>query len=285
MKLGINEHILSKEIGFEASMRFLKELGFDGIDFCFYERNAEFEGDDYREIAQAYKNICDTHQLKVFQMHANWFKSDDDEAEKAYKIHMNERALEVASILTCPYVVFHATKFKGYYSSDLIQQKANAYNLELFAHYLKIAEQHQVHLAIENMFGYITNTVRPADTIFSTASQMNQYMDHLGERCVACMDTGHAYIAQQKLADMVASLNQRLKVLHIHDAIMTEDAHLVPSLGLIDWPAFFTSLKAMGFKGALSLEILPPSSIGVQSYIQYGYEIMRHFIDTYWSET
>jgi len=284
MNIGINEYILSKEVGFEASIRYLKELGFDGVDFSYYERTQEFEGDDYAEVARAYKKVCDDHTVKIHQMHACWFKQDDDESVKAYKIKLNERSFEVARLLGCPYIVFHATKFKGYYRSALIQNKANAYNLDLFKHYLKLAKVNHVKLAIENMFGYITDTTHPADTIFSSSAQMNHYMDELGDGCVACLDTGHAYIAQQDLADMVKSLDQRLNVLHIHDAIMTEDAHLVPGLGLIDWHSFFRSLVDVGFDGVLSLEILPPSSIGIKSYITYGYEVLNHFRQTYFKD-
>lgn len=282
MKIGINEYILSQEIGFKASIQYLSGLGFDCIDFCFYERNQEFEGEDYVSVAQAYKKICDDYSIKVHQMHANWFKNEDDEPTKAYKIKMNERSIEIARILDCAYIVFHATKFKGYYSSSVINQSANDYNIELFKHYIDIAKKHQVNVAIENMFGYVTHTTQAADTIFATATQMNHYMDVLGEYCVACLDTGHAYIAQQNIADMVKTLDRRLKVLHIHDAIMSEDAHLVPTLGLIDWPSFFASLVEHKFEGVLSLEILPPSTIGIQTYIKYGYEIIKHYERVYW---
>jgi sugar phosphate isomerase/epimerase len=281
MRLGINEYPLTQVLGFESALETIRSIGFTHIDFAFYERNALFEGEDYRDVAQAMRQRCDAQGLKVHQMHANWFKNDDPEAEKAYKIAQNERAFEVAEILGCPYLVFHATKFRGYYRSPLVQARANAYNLELFNHYLHFAKRTQVKLAIENMFGYITNTTQPADTIFAGAGQMNEYMDRLGAHCVACLDTGHAYIAQQDLPDMVHALGDRLRVLHVHDAIMTEDAHLVPGLGLIEWPAFFNALRAINFDGVVSLEILPQNSVGVVEYARYAYRVIEAYTEQF----
>ena len=281
MHLGINEYPLSQALGFEKALATFQSIGFTHIDFAFYERNQLFEGEDYRIVAQQFRQLCDAHGIKVHQMHANWFKNDDPEPEKAYKIAQNERAFEVANILGCKYVVFHATKFKGYYRSSLIQAQANDYNLNLFNHYLRVVKDSKVQLAIENMFGYITNTTQPADTIFSTAHQMNAYMDELGPQCVACMDTGHAYIAQQDLPDMVHALGKRLRVLHVHDAIMSEDAHLVPGLGLIEWPPFFKALRDIGFDGVVSLEILPQNPVGLVEYIRYAHRV----IEAYTSQT
>lgn len=277
MRVGINEYILSAKIGFEKSIEFLKATGFDCVDFCYYMRNQEFENDDYFDVAQNYKAILDKYNIEVSQMHANWFKNEDDTSIKNYKIKMNERAFEVAKILGCKYVVVHATKFKGYYSDKTIYSQANDYNIRLFKHYLKYAKEQDVYLTIENMFGYETDTVKPAETIFSSAKQMNEYIDILSDNCAVCLDTGHAYIANQNISEMISQLNKRLKVLHIHDAIMTEDAHLVPTLGSINWQNFLQSLSSIKYDGVLSLEIFPQSSIGIKEYIKYGYAVVTDF--------
>lgn len=277
MLVGINEYCLTYYVGFEVALNHIAKLGFDCIDFSAYMRNSEFENDDYLDVAKKYKQQIDAHGLKVSQMHANWFRHDDPLAEQTYKIKMNERFFEVAKILDCPSLVFHATKFTGYYRDTKIQKTANDYNRQLFVKYLAIARKFQVNLTLENMFGYETNTVIPAETIFSTAEQVNEYLDFLGAGAGACLDTGHAYIARQDLSSMINLLSERLQVLHLSDAILTDDSHLIPTLGHIDWNSFLKSLAASSFVGTLSLELEPRSGVGIYEYISYAYQIIREF--------
>lgn len=277
MKFGINEYIMSKEYGFEETCSFLSGLGFDTIDFNFYDRKDLWE-DDFKEKVIEYKKIIQKYNLKISQMHACWFKNEDSDDEKKLKIQMNKRALIICDMLECPYLVMHAVKFKGYYKDKNIYQKANEYNMKLFNEYNDVINQNnlKVKIALENMFGYEIGTVIPAETIFSTADQMIEYIEKLGKNFVACLDTGHAFVAQQDLSTMVSQLKGYLKVLHIHDAVLTDDTHLVPGLGHIDWDLFVSALKEHNFKGSISLEIFVKNSIDIKDYISYGYAAVHN---------
>ena len=271
MKLGINEAILKPYYSFDETISLLKEIGFNAIDFSFYVRNEEFENDDWQTVAENYLKITDKYNIKISQMHANWFKNEDDEKIKAYKIKMNKRALAVAEILNCPYVVFHATKFQGYYRDVMIQKRANQYNINLFQEYEKHLPPN-VKIALENMFGYETDTIIPAETIFSRADQINQYIKLLNNNFVACLDTGHAFIARQNIAEMILELNNLLKVLHLSDAILSLDTHLAPNLGEVDWDKFAMAIASSNFNGVLSLELNEfKNGVGIIEYIKYAY--------------
>ena len=50
-------------------------------------------------------------------------------------------------------------------------------------------------------------------------------------------------------------LGSLLKILHIHDNFGTEDYHLAPGIGTIDWKAFAGALRKIGYEGVFSLEI------------------------------
>ncbi|MBN2712153.1 MAG: sugar phosphate isomerase/epimerase [Planctomycetes bacterium] len=70
-----------------------------------------------------------------------------------------------------------------------------------------------------------------------------------------CLDTGHAEIA--KNWDMwLDKYIPRICALHIHDNDGEGDLHYYPGEGKIDWRAFSRRLKAGGFAGTWSLEIL-----------------------------
>lgn len=281
MRIGINEYPLSCKIGFKEACRFLHELGFETIDLNFYDRNELFDNDNWQGIADEIKTICKENQLIISQMHANWFRSDDSEEVKEYKIKMNKRAIEVCGYLECPFLVMHAIKFTGYYSSDIIKAEANNYNLALFKDYRIIAKQFHVQIALENMFGYVTNTTIPAETIFTTAQQINEYIDILGPHFVACLDSGHAYVAQQKIKEMVIELGDNLKVLHIHDAVATDDSHLVPYLGHIDWNEYIKAIASINTEIVLSLELALQHEQSVKDYVRFANSVIsdiRHQI-------
>lgn len=281
MKLGINEYIMSQNYGFEKTCAFLSHLGFDTVDFNFYARE-DLWNDDFEERVLKYKNIISKYHLKISQMHACWFKNEDSDEIKNKKIELNKKALLICDMIKCPYLVMHAVKFKGYYKDKDIFQKANQYNLELFKEYRDFIIDHHlnVKIAIENMFGYEINTVNPAETIFTSAHQMIDYIHQLGNCFVCCLDTGHAFVAQQDIPTMIYELKDYLKVLHVHDAILTDDSHLIPGLGYIQWEPIIKALKDIHFNGSFSLEIFVKNDIDIQDYIAYGYTI----IDDLWKK-
>lgn len=277
MKFGINEYIMSKDYGFEETCAFLSSLGFKAIDFNFYARDDLWE-DDFEEKVKEYKKIINKYNLKVSQMHACWFKNEDDEYTKKKKIELNKRALFICDMLDCPYLVMHAVKFKGYYRDKEIFQKANQYNLNLFKEYREVIVKNHlnVKIALENMFGYEIGTVNPAETIFTSTYQMIDYVHQLGDCFVCCLDTGHAFVAQQDIPAMIHELKDYLKVLHIHDAILTDDSHLIPGLGHIQWEGIIEALKDINFNGFFSLEIFVKKNIDIKDYISYGYAVIDH---------
>lgn len=281
MKFGINEYIMSKDYGFEETCAFLSRLGFKTIDFNFYGREDLWE-DDFEKKVEEYKKIISKYDLKVSQMHACWFKNEDSEDIKKKKIDLNKRALLVCDMLDCPYLVMHAVKFKGYYKDKEIFERANQYNLNLFKEYRDfIIDNHlNVKIALENMFGYEIGTVNPAETIFTSAHQMIDYIQQLGDCFVCCLDTGHAFVAQQDIPSMIRKLGDHLKVLHIHDAVLTDDTHLIPRLGYIEWEEVVKALKDIHFDGSFSMEVFVKKNVDIQDYIAYGYAI----IDDLWKE-
>ena len=70
-----------------------------------------------------------------------------------------------------------------------------------------------------------------------------------------CWDCGHEY---SRLADQkpMPLFRDRLAALHIHDNFVTNDDHLIPFTGKVDFDAVGRELAQSGFDGTLMLEIL-----------------------------
>lgn len=69
------------------------------------------------------------------------------------------------------------------------------------------------------------------------------------------LDTGHSADCGVSPADAVRAIGKEyLAILHVHDNDGVRDNHWLPFEGTIDWKAFMTALKDVGFDGSLSIE-------------------------------
>ena len=72
----------------------------------------------------------------------------------------------------------------------------------------------------------------------------------------ACLDTGHANVFHDDIAQDVRLLGEDLATLHVHDNKGNWDQHLIPYLGNIQWEAFLSALKEIGYNGSFTLETM-----------------------------
>ena len=91
--------------------------------------------------------------------------------------------------------------------------------------------------------------------IIDTLNQMH------GPHFAACIDTGHAVVAQKDPEEMIRILGHRIKVLHIQDNLGVRDEHLIPTEGKIDWKAVAIALGDVGYRGTFNFEVSKPFSL------------------------
>ena len=77
----------------------------------------------------------------------------------------------------------------------------------------------------------------------------------------ACLDTGHANVFHDNIAEDVRLLGDDLAALHVHDNKGNWDQHLIPYMGNIKWEEFLAALKEIGYKGAFTLETMISTSM------------------------
>jgi sugar phosphate isomerase/epimerase len=76
-----------------------------------------------------------------------------------------------------------------------------------------------------------------------------------------CLDFGHAFIGGD-LVDAVETASGHIVTTHVHDNGGTEDDHLAPFDGAIDWPAALTAVRKIGYEDALVFEVRNTSTPG-----------------------
>ena len=68
-----------------------------------------------------------------------------------------------------------------------------------------------------------------------------------------CFDTNH-YL-EEKPQDAILALGQRIATLHVSDYCFTEEQHLMPMQGKIDWMQLIGALQQVGYNGVFSYEL------------------------------
>lgn len=70
------------------------------------------------------------------------------------------------------------------------------------------------------------------------------------------VDTGHAALLGDSVADEILVAGDRLVATHLHDTDGAEDRHWLPTHGVIDWPAVHHALKCIDYTGAWTFEVI-----------------------------
>jgi sugar phosphate isomerase/epimerase len=114
-----------------------------------------------------------------------------------------------------------------------------------------------VQVAVENMLP--ANAMAPFDLLAEVVGRVD--LPNVG----ICLDTGHAHVVGS-VTDAVAAFGSRIRHVHVHDNHGSVDEHLAPTLGTIDWPGAVAALRAIDYRGALSLECQPPPGMAPAEY-------------------
>lgn len=162
------------------------------------------------------------------------------------------RTIWAAGRLNVPWLVFHPTDF----ALDLYYdcQKNRAYNLSYWPQFVEQAIKAGVGVAFENLYP----SGRKLNRYCANYEELIDLVDSFRDAMVGiCWDTGHALLAQQNQVQAISAAGARIKVTHLHDnqGKGKDDEHLLPYLGVNDWPGILSAFQASAYAGPLSLEV------------------------------
>ncbi len=237
------------KIGFKDSVRLICEAGFEGIDLS----TSLLYGDDYRETVSEMSAAAAAYGVPFVQAHGPipHYKYGDGDGRAEF-MHQARRSLEIAGMLGIENVIFHPMRLSVGSHADQL-----AMNLSVYGELIPLAEKYDTHIAIENMCGYkVDGDGNQVKHVCKSSEELVQYVDAFGSsRVVACLDTGHAFISGEAPGEFARMLGcERLRALHVHDSDGLSDLHTLPYFAGIEWDSFIRELRAMGYRGDLTLE-------------------------------
>lgn len=248
----------------EESIRFIKDCGFEGIDYNINnvfsqtfdkEKLTSFFDRDVAELYAYYeplKRACREYGVDISQMHALFPVYEPGREEKnAYYIAVIEKMMAVCRYLDCPGIVVHP-----WTGADMTKEEEREVNLGVYRKLIPTAKQYGVKIWLENLGSYDKRWLAGA---CGSPEDACWYIDTLnieaGEELFGfCFDVGHAYITGQNIYQYLMTLGHRVQALHIHDNDGKEDQHLLPYSQKINWERFLKGLTDSGYDKALSFE-------------------------------
>ncbi len=254
MKLSINHGAICRVLGLEAGLQYLKQLGFDNIDYTFiaYDTKTVMFPEDFRErmkyTAQLLKEIglgCDeTHSPIPTRLSPKSFhfgeKMDISNPSFADMIY----TLEATAILGAKQSVYHGLAVPDGGDSEQYME----YNCAYFKALEPYAKEFGVKIGIENLEKISGNLYK--------VEWHDRLLDMLdSDRFYAHVDLGHAAASETTPDVYLRGLKPgRVQGLHFHD-FNTQEAHVVPGLGITDWDKVAVALAEIGYENALTMEV------------------------------
>lgn len=253
MKIGSTPKPCDNEFGIDIEL--MQKIGFETIDLQDFtwstKKSYSLDEDSFINYYSRLKNELDKHHLIVNQMHGlfefqvfKWDLKENWESSLFYYI----RSFKAAQILGCKYVVLHHRHPKGYDENEWTKENGFKYNIEFLNFLAPYAEQYGVTICLENL---------PFSTKHSNVLNTYKIVKEVNKENVGmCLDLGHLNVTEhdKNIFDVVTTIGDKLKVLHVHDNLGDGDYHLLPGQGNINWREFARALKAINFQGSFSYE-------------------------------
>lgn len=260
MIISTDNSVIRNRFGDREAMRLIKEAGFDGIDYSFYDimpDNDILALPDAQREELAYELRAYARELGLVfpQCHAELkYAFGSIEADPAHPMYRRVlRSIEYAGRMGIPQIVIHTARCP----LDMPDAEADRINLEFMRSFLPYAEKAGVDIGVENLFKRVSDDRRFLGRQH-TAEWMNRFVDALGDpRFKVCLDIGHAEICHSDAVGFIEGMSRdRLTMIHVQDTDFTDDRHWLPFQGKHDWAGITKALAGIGYAGAMNLEVL-----------------------------
>jgi sugar phosphate isomerase/epimerase len=229
------------------ALRTLKECGWTAFEISI-EHLKEIESGDTPEaiIEEALATAKDLG-LSFPQSHAHLRANvaNFDEEERRADIDRILCHMDISARLGVEIVTIHPGRFYGEPTEEEAA-RVRALNVEAFREIEDRAGELNLRIGLENLGRHDPRTV----------GEMLDLLDAVGRPSIGVtLDTSHANMAQVDIPAYIRDIDGRLIALHISDNHGSEDEHLTPGGGNIDWRSVMKALSDIGFEGTLNFEI------------------------------
>lgn len=236
---------------FERKCELAAAAGFRHISVNFTEIKAATEYEWAVETEKIQK-ILDRTGIACVQSHPYYYdlRISSEIVEEEHEFAICQAIIATAK-LGAKWCALHprSSVNKGFRLSASLED-----NRRDFSKYLEVAVKHGTGIAAENL--PIFGGIRPIMPFFSSDyEELCLLVDGFAdEHMKVCWDFGHANLMAFDQADAIRYVGERIRCTHVHNNNGTDDTHLTPENGSIDWTRVMPALASAGYDGPLTLE-------------------------------
>lgn len=294
MKISIQTGDIVDRLGLKAGYAAIKKAGFEAVDWNIDHawkgsdlRNGKYRGTCIFEkpiedvIAYYAKEleIIRKNNLKITQAHAPfpcYVKEYPDTLD--FAIECYKKAIEYCQYAKIKNLVIHGYSWN---INDTINSAddVRAINFKLYSSLIPtLLKNDYVTVCLENLFfgyngvnyeGHCSDAKSGADLIDELNALAGKEVFGL------CFDTGHANLLRHDMRVFIPVYGKRIKALHIHDNNGSNDNHMAPFAGTINWQCFCSALHEIGYDGDLSFETFAQTNI----IMNYDNELLKPWLN------
>lgn len=234
MKKAVNVENNFFNIPLKEQIATVKRVGFDGVFFDWedseeFSQNVNFAREIGLEIASIhapFDNVCDM-----------WTEENPPILHKLIKCISSCGKLKIKTLVCHVYIGFDTVA------------KVTDIGIKNFSLLIDEAEKYDLNLAFENTEG--------VECLYG----IKKHLSHR-KNCGFCIDTGHE-LCYNAGYDLLKVFGDKLFFLHINDNLgvtgdrifWTDDSHLLPYKGKVNWNRFCENLKRLRWNEWISLEL------------------------------
>ena len=248
------------------SIEKIAALGFRGVEIMCDRPHLYPPDFDEREISSI-KTLLATHGLKVTNLNSftlfavgntylpSWIEPEEE--RRAQRIEHTSQCLKIAQVLECSNISIPPGGPLG----TGTRNEALALFHRGLEQVIPLAESLGVKLLIEP----------EPDLLIERTSEFKEFIKDVHSSAVGLnFDIGHFFCAGEDPAAAFEELFQWIGHVHVEDIAPTrEHNHLIAGHGAISFSEIFATMKRLGYKGDMSLELYPyvdrPEAAGKES--------------------
>lgn len=230
----------------------IKEAGFKNVFIQWYNENSTpSQEEQLKYVREKGLNVIFAH-LGYQNINDLWL--ENEEGNKLVDRYKND--IKVCKENNIPMVVMHLTR-------KSVAPKYNEIGLKRLQEIADYAESLGIKIAFENtkIKGYLEYVIE------------NIKNENVG----ICFDSGHNHVHFNDELDL-SKFKNRIFAVHLHDNDQSDDLHLLPFDGTINWEKIMKDLKNNNYNGPITLELCyryQYLEMDIVSFYKKGYEVAK----------
>ncbi len=239
-------------------MQYAKSLGIDYIEFAgtgaLLNKDLTLKGtaQSWKQKVDSIKMILDATGMKVWSIHMPFSQQLDlsllEEDARQLVVQAQLQVADIFQQANPEIILFHPSYYLGLNEREGRKKQLIKSVGELYEGLRKYGAQ----MVVENMLGPQLTVGQRERPLLRTVEECQEVFPHFPKEVGLAVDMCH--IAQPE--KLLLAFGSRVKTLHVSDGNGKAELHYLPcnNLGENNWPAIFSALDQIGYKGVFMYE-------------------------------